>query len=118
MCAKDTKGAASTTIVGAAVNIVVSLVLVPTVGLMGAALGNFLGNAAILVARLKQTHKYCAMNIDWTRLVSYGVIVIVVSLLATFLTSLVMVGVLFLFCAILFCFANRSSVKNLRGFLS
>lgn len=118
MCAKDTKGAASTTVIGAAVNIVVSLVLVPLTGLMGAALGNFLGNAAILVARLRQTHKYCAMNVDWARIVTYGAIVVTVSFLAAALTSLVMVGALSLFCVILFCFANRSSVKNLRGFLN
>ena len=118
MCAKDTKGAASTTVIGAAVNIVASLALVPLIGLMGAALGNFLGNAAILVARLKQTHRYCTMTVDWKRILAYGVIVVVVSLLAAGLNSLPSICSLSLCCAIVFYFANRSSVKTLKSFLN
>lgn len=117
MCARDTKGAAITTLVGALINIVLSLVLVPTIGLMGAALGNLIGNAAILIFRLRQTDKYCSLRVDWWKLIACVVAVIISSLAASAVSSLATICLLSLACFAFFCIANRKSLSLLRGFL-
>lgn len=117
MCARDTKGAASTTGIGAAVNVATSLLLVPTIGLMGTALGNLLGNVAIFIARLVQTEKYCVLHVDWAKIIIYGIVVIIVSMLSSAITSLLLIGLLLLVCMALFCFANRSAIAVLKGYM-
>lgn len=118
MCARDTKGAATTTLAGALVNIVLSLVLVPTIGLMGAALGNLIGNATILVIRLRQTDKYCSLRVDWWKLIACAVAVIISSLAASAAFSLISISLLSLVCLAFFCIANRKSLSLLKGFLN
>lgn len=58
LSAKKTVGAFSTTIYGAIVNIVLSLLLVPTMGLHGATIGIVTGFATTWVLRIYQTKKY------------------------------------------------------------
>lgn len=116
LCAKDTKGAASTTILGAVVNTVLSISLVPFVGLIGAALGNLFGNAVILVSRLRQTRKYCFLRICWIKYFCYAALVVVVSLVTSVLPSFASVIVFTLICIVVFAAVNRKSAKTLFDF--
>lgn len=116
LCAKDTKGAASTTILGAVVNMVLTVLLVPFAGLMGAALGNLFGNAVILVARLRQTRKYCSLRVQWIKCFCYAALVIVVSLTTTMLPSFASVVVFAFVCIAVFAAVNRKSAKTLFDF--
>lgn len=116
LCAKDTKGAASTTILGAVANTVLSMVLVPLVGLLGAALGNLVGNAVILVARLTQTRKYCVLRVKWAKCLCFAVLVIASSMLTAVLPSLDAVAVFTVASLLTFVMANRKSAKALLRF--
>lgn len=117
LCAKDTKGAASTTIIGAVANTVLSVMLVPFVGLVGAALGNLIGNVAILVARLSQTRKYCVLRVQRAKCLCYAALVIISSLVTAALPSLAAVAVFTVVCLLAFVIANRKSAKALLGFV-
>lgn len=117
LCAKDTKGAASTTILGAVANTALSVALVPFVGLMGATLGNLIGNAVILVVRLRQTRKYCALRVQWAKCLYYAALVIISSLVTAALPSLTAVAVFTVACLLAFVIANRKSAKALLGFV-
>lgn len=116
LCAKDTKGAASTTILGAVVNTVLSVSLVPFAGLMGAALGNLFGNAVILGARLHQTRKYCSLRVQWVKCFCYTALVIIVSLTTAVLHSFASVAVFTFVCIAVFAAVNRKSAKTLFDF--
>lgn len=116
LCAKDTKGAASTTILGAVTNTALSVALVPFVGLMGTALGNLIGNVVILVARLRQTRKYCALCVKWTKCLCFAALVIASSLLTAALPSLAAVAVFTVISLLAFVIANRRPAKTLFGF--
>ena len=116
LCAKDTKGAASTTILGTAANTALSVALVPFVGLMGAALGNLVGNAAILAARLRQTRKYCALRVRWVEFLCYAALVVASSLMTAALPSLGAVAVFTVVCLLVFVIVNFRSAKALLGF--
>ena len=116
LCAKDTRGAASTTLLGAAANTALSMALVPFVGLMGAALGNLVGNAAILAARLKQTRKYCALRVRWVEFLCYAALVVASSLVTAALPSLGAVAAFTVVCLLVFVIVNFRSAKALLGF--
>lgn len=117
LCAKDTKGAASTTIIGAVANTALSVMLVPFVGLVGAALGNLIGNVAILVVRLSQTRKYCVLRVQRAKCLCYAALVIISSLVTAALPSLAAVAVFTVVCLLAFVIANRKSAKALLGFV-
>ena len=116
LCAKDTKGAASTTILGAVVNAVLSVALVPFVGLMGAALGNLAGNAVILVVRLRQTRKYSTLRIQWGKCLGCAAFVIVSSLVTAALPTLTAVTLFAVACFLVFMIVNYGSAKVLIGY--
>lgn len=116
LCAKDTKGAASTTILGAVANMALSVVLVPLIGLMGAALGNLVGNAVILIVRLRQTRKYCALHVQWAKFLYCATLVTVSSLVTASLPSLAAIAVFTAACLLAFAMTNRKSAKALLGF--
>ena len=116
LCAKDTKGAASTTVLGAFVNAALSVLSVPFVGLAGAAVGNLAGNAVILIARLRQTKKYCELKFEWIRGLFFSALVVASSLVTSILSSIVAIAAFSLACLVVFAFANRRSAKALLGF--
>lgn len=116
LCAKDTKGAASTTILGAVVNAALSVALVPFVGLMGAALGNLAGNVAILVVRLRQTRKYSTLRIRWGKCLCCVVLVIVSSLVTAALPTLAAVAFFAVACFLIFVIVNYKSARALIGY--
>lgn len=60
---KKTAGSFYTTICGAALNVILTLVLVSKLGLFAAALGNMMGNLAIWIVRIVQTRRYFNIQI-------------------------------------------------------
>ena len=63
LSAKKTAGSFYTTICGAALNVILTLVLVSKLGLFAAALGNMMGNLAIWMVRIVQTRRYFNIQI-------------------------------------------------------
>lgn len=61
---KKTGGALMTTIVGAAVNVACSWLLIKSLGLQAAAFGSMLGNLAIWLTRIAQTRRYFAISVE------------------------------------------------------
>ncbi len=65
LSSKKTAGAFTTTIYGAVANVLISLLLINTVGLFAAALGNMFGNLLIWIVRSVQTKKYFKIKINF-----------------------------------------------------
>lgn len=64
LSSKDTKGAFTTSIAGAAINLVFNLVLTPFVGIQAASISNMLAFAGMWLLRIIQTRKYFNISID------------------------------------------------------
>lgn len=64
LSSKDTKGAFTTSIAGAGINLVFNIVLTPFIGIQAAALSNMLAFAGMWLLRIKQTRKYFRITID------------------------------------------------------
>lgn len=72
---KKTKGAFTTSVVGAGVNIVVNFVLIPFWGIQAAAFSTLLGYLAMWLMRVFDTKKYVDMKIDWKSMSSSLIII-------------------------------------------
>ena len=70
LSSKDTKGAFTTSVAGAIVNIVFSLILMPVMGIQAASIANMLCYAAMWILRLIQTRKYFRIKIEKFTLMS------------------------------------------------
>lgn len=63
--AKDTKGAMKTTIIGAVINFLVNLFLIPVIGIWAACLSTVCGNLIVWIIRIKNTRKYFHISVEW-----------------------------------------------------
>ncbi|MFK5217781.1 lipopolysaccharide biosynthesis protein [Lactococcus cremoris] len=65
LVAKKTKGLFTTTIWGTTINISLSFVLVPLIGINGAAISGAVGFFIVSILRLKQTSEWIKIQIEW-----------------------------------------------------
>lgn len=65
LVAKKTKGLFTTTIWGTTINIALSFVLVPLIGINGAAISGAVGFFIVSILRLKQTSEWLKIQIEW-----------------------------------------------------
>lgn len=61
---KDSKSYAMSTIYGALVNVVLNIVLIPTMGIIGAGIATVLSYAVVLIVRLIRANKYIKWNVN------------------------------------------------------
>lgn len=64
LSAKDTKASLYTTMLGAGVNIILNFILIPMVGIYGAAIATLISNLLVWIIRLKHTKKYFNIKIN------------------------------------------------------
>lgn len=64
LSSKDTKGAFTTSIAGSAINIAASLLLIPLIGIFGAAIANMLAFGGMWLLRIFQTRKYFKIALE------------------------------------------------------
>lgn len=65
LVARKTKGLFTTTIWGTTINIALSFVLVPLIGINGAAISGAVGFFIVSILRLKQTSEWLKIQIEW-----------------------------------------------------
>ncbi len=70
ICRKDSKGAATTTIVGAIINCVLSVILVVPLGIYGIAISYSLSQLATWLLRYKHYRDYVDIEVNWKLLLS------------------------------------------------
>lgn len=118
LSAKKTSGIFITTLCGAIVNIIVTCILVPIIGLQGAAIGISLGFFVTWLLRVIQTKKYFVITFDLkTMLFVFSLVCI--SVVFVFVVSNLYLLLLFIFfVSIIFCVSNRVLLRNLVSKLS
>ncbi len=77
LCSKETKGAFTTSVYGALLNIIINLIAVPYIGIQGASLSTMTAFLLMWILRVNQTKKYFTISIDMPKLLLFLVISIV-----------------------------------------
>jgi O-antigen/teichoic acid export membrane protein len=80
---KDTLGALMTSVMGAVVNIIFNLTLIPHLGILGAAIATLIGFLSMLIVRFIQTKKYFSIKID-KKMILFGLISIILAIIALY----------------------------------
>lgn len=117
LCAKNTGGAAMTTVLGVVVTAAGNLSLVHWLGLQGACVANMLGSLTMWAARLVQTRRYCKIVVRWRELFSLTVLVAAMSAAVVSNPGAYWYTVLFAVGCISVLVINRSSLSFLLSML-
>lgn len=87
IAAKKTFGVFSTTIIGAVINLIANVILIPTIGLTGAGLSSSLSFFVIWMIRQKDTQKMIATKIDKRNMIINHMIIMIQIFSTLFLTN-------------------------------
>ena len=80
---KKTREVSNTTLVGAAINTVLNLLLIPFIGALGAAIATMVGYAIIWIVRTKRMLKIVAIKVNWSKQLTMMIALIVQSIVAS-----------------------------------
>lgn len=112
LAAKKTRGILVTTVLGMVVNLVVSFLLTPRIGIYGTVLGGTLGFLSVVIMRLLDLKKLVEIKMDWKNFLGslFGIFVIALGLYQTkelieFVNFLIGIIILILF--------NLNMIKNI-----
>lgn len=111
---KNTVPIMTTTIIGAVINVILSLILVPTLKLQGAALANVVSFLIVLVTRYVDLKRDGYIEFNSINLVSYSVLFVVYSLILFVVKEnyiVLLIGLLF---ELLIILINRKLIKKLK----
>lgn len=86
IASKRTGGAFRTSVMGAAINVIANLLLIPKIGIQAAALSTFLAYLSVWIVRTYDTKKYLNIKLDWFKLIQ-GVVFVAIALGANFLSN-------------------------------
>ena len=110
--AKNTKGSMITSMLGATVNIIINMGLLPYIGLDAAAISTLLGNMTIWVTRWIQLKKYFTIKMQWGEfiiLVVLNVFIVIIIRRTRFITDIIILLVLIS----ITIFLNHELIKEL-----
>lgn len=118
MCSAKTEGAASTTIVGALLAVVLNFILVRPLGLVGVALSVAVSQLVVWLVRIRQTRTYATIRIRWLPIVLLLGAACILSYLVAWTSSLLLLGVLTVVGGVVCLAVNREvAVKSVRVLL-
>lgn len=93
---KKTKEVAKTTVIGAILNIIGNVILIPIIGAIGAALSTMIGYGLMWILRTKSLQNFVKMKVNWKKHLMAIIILLLQSILATFNVLYVMQLLLFI----------------------
>lgn len=112
VCGKDTKGAASSTLVGGLISVVLSIALVNVLGIIGVSIGMVVSQAVIWALRIRQTKMEFSITISWRTILFCLVICFSLSFLLPIL-GLTETWALLLLACVFFLILNISTLSQL-----
>lgn len=107
-----TKGALSTTIFAATINVVVCLTLLPHIGILAPAIGTLLAYLAQWIYRMYQMRGYFKIKIEWKVFTIYGLIVSLYVLMFYFIESNIIQAALFIIACLIFLIGNKALIMD------
>lgn len=107
---KNTVPIMTTTIIGAVINVILSLILVPTLKLQGAALANVISFLSVLIMRYVDLKRDDYIEFNSNNLINYSLIFIIYSLALFLIRENYIVLLLGILCEVLVLFKNRKLI--------
>ncbi|MDO4596047.1 MAG: oligosaccharide flippase family protein [Coriobacteriaceae bacterium] len=101
---KDSFGYLISTAVGAILNIVLMVMLIPIMGLYGSVVAAFLGYFAVVIFRYFHTKKYVRMTVRWSRFTPMLTAMVLILVLQSFFVPALTVGTLVVALFVLFSY--------------
>ncbi len=108
-----TKDAFSTTIIAAIINSIFCILLIPVIGLLAPAVGTLLAFAVQWCYRIFQMKGYFRLQIKWRMFVLYSLIAVLYTIMFYIINSQYVQGIILIFAALIFIFANKVLFKEL-----
>ena len=93
---KQTKEVSKTTLIGAAVNTLLNVALIPIIGAMGAAIATMIGYLSVTIIRTISTNKIVKMKLSWPIHIISVVLILIQGVVATFESTTVIQILIFL----------------------
>ena len=109
---KDSKGAMTTTIMGAIVNVIFNVALIRSIGIHAASISTFIAFFTVWIVRVFRTRKYFSISFDKMPFILLSAGCILYSFLVAY-TDLAIDCVLFLICCLVALYVNREMFKQL-----
>jgi O-antigen/teichoic acid export membrane protein len=109
---KKTKQASMTSIYGAAVNIIINVLLIHWIGLHAASLSTFVGFFAMWIMRERQNRETLGIRLDWIHFLCYCVPTILLCVLMSICGTVIDLAAVLIGLAA-FVFFNREQMKEL-----
>lgn len=117
IAAKQTKGIFNTSIYGGIISVVFNLILIPTLGVIGAGISSVISFTAMFIFRYIDTKKYINLDLDITRLlINVGIItlqIVVMMLNLSLQVEMIVNGLLFVGLLVF----NGKIIQTIFGFL-
>lgn len=115
LCSRNTSGAAIVSGLGATAMTIASAVLVPSIGLRGAAAASTLGYFVMFVSDILMTRKYLDYCVPWRPIVVLLVLAVLLSVAANVIGEIWQLALLILTGALIALIANRNSLSWIVG---
>lgn len=108
---KETKGVFKTSLVGGVLNIILNIILIPFIGINGAAISTMISFAVVWIMRIYDTKKFVIIKIDLKKMI-YSLVIIFIQIFFLYTEIkyyLIIEGIL----VILMIFINRDDLTNM-----
>lgn len=116
LSSKDTKGAFSTTIVAAVVNVTMILLMINRIGLQAVCIANAVCFLCLWIIRILRTKKYFHISIDIREIVLFFLF-LMISVWSYYRGSLIIDLVVFLIAVFILLYANKDLIKQVVKYL-
>lgn len=103
---KDSVGYLATTAVGAVLNVVLMIALIPVLGLYGSVVATLLGYLAVVVFRFFHTRKFIHINVSWARYLPMIVAMLAILVLQSYFVQYLTAGTVVVALYILFAYRS------------
>lgn len=112
IASKESKGAFTTSVYGALVNLAINIAFIPLIGIQAAAISTMVAFLVMWLLRLKQTKKYFKLNVDW-KILGLNISLVTISLFSNFINIGIYIQILSVIFFILINFDYTSSLFKL-----
>ena len=107
---KETNRSISTTVIAAAVNILINIMLIRYIGLYAASFSTFIAYLFLFIIRIKHTKKYFALKIEWVNFVGLFVCALIVLVSIIIIKDIFFSSVILVFSVIFMLILNRQII--------
>lgn len=110
---KKTSGTLKTSIYGGVMSVILNLILIPSIGLIGAGISSMISYFVMFIIRYFDTRKYFTVNINWINFVTNLILVLIMSLVLLLNLSIGLEISILIFVFLVLLILNYKTIRNI-----